>query len=69
VGKDTIRSNVPKFIFNLPGSFLLRIGRHSGRNSLSFNLLNKKAVEPKTRKLIVDAGEYWPVGWVYVSGL
>ncbi len=54
---------------NLPGSFLLRIGRHSGRNSLSFNLINKRAVEPKTRKLIVDAGEYWPAGWVYVSGL
>ena len=45
-------------------SFILRIGKHSGRNSLSFNLRNKKGVEPKSRKLIMEGGEYWPVGWM-----
>jgi CRISPR-associated protein Csm5 len=50
-------------------SFLLRIGRHCGRNSLSFNLLNKKRVEPKSRKLIMEGGEHWPVGWVCVTEL
>ncbi len=42
-----------------PGSFLLRIGRHSGRNSLSFNLINKRAVEPKT--LCVNISETPPL--------
>jgi CRISPR-associated protein Csm5 len=48
-------------------SFLLRLGKHSGRNSLSFNLLNKRGVEPSSRKLIVENGEYWPVGWVCIT--
>lgn len=52
-----------------PNSFLLRLGKHSGRNSLSFNLYNKKGVEPKSRKLIVQNGEYWPMGWVSLTEL
>lgn len=52
-----------------PNSFLIRIGKHSGRNSLSFNLHNKKGVEPRSRKLIVQNGEYWPVGWVILTEL
>jgi len=50
-----------------PNSFLLRLGKHSGRNSLSLNLINKKGIEPKSRKLIVEDGEYLPMGWVKVT--
>lgn len=50
-----------------PKSFLLRIGKNSGRNSLSFNLRNKKGVEPKSRKLIIEGKEYLPLGWVCVT--
>jgi len=45
-------------------TFVLRIGRHIGRNSISFNLINKKGIEPKSRNLIIENGEYWPVGWI-----
>ncbi len=48
-------------------SFLLRIGKYSGRNSLSFNLKNKNGVEPKSRKLILEDNEYWPAGWVCMT--
>lgn len=48
-------------------SFLIRLGKHSGRNSLSLNLINKKGEEPKSRKLIVNNGIYLPVGWVKVT--
>lgn len=50
-----------------PNCFLLRIGKHSGRNSLSFNLINKKGEEPKSRKLIIEGNEYWPLGWASVT--
>ncbi|HHT9121419.1 MAG TPA: type III-A CRISPR-associated RAMP protein Csm5 [Candidatus Wunengus sp. YC63] len=50
-----------------PKSFLLRIGKNSGRNSLSFNLCNKKGVEPKSRKLTIEGKEYLPLGWVCVT--
>jgi len=50
-----------------PNSFLFRIGKHSGRNSLSLNLINKKGKEPKSRKLILKDGEYLPVGWIKVT--
>jgi CRISPR type III-A-associated RAMP protein Csm5 len=48
-------------------SFLIRIGKHSGRNSLSLNLINKKGVEPKSRKFIIKDGVYLPIGWVKVT--
>jgi CRISPR-associated protein Csm5 len=50
-----------------PDSFMIRIGKHSGRNSFSLNLINKKGVEPKSRKLIFKDGEYLPVGWIKVT--
>ena len=49
-----------------PDSFLIRIGKHSGRNSMSLNLINKKGIEPKSRKFILKDGEYLPMGWVKV---
>ncbi len=48
-------------------SFVLRIGKHSGRNSMSLNLINKKGIEPKSRKLIINDDVYLPVGWVKVT--
>jgi CRISPR-associated protein Csm5 len=50
-----------------PSGFLLRVGKHIGRNSISFNLINKNGIEPKSRKLIVKDGQYWPLGWVFVT--
>jgi len=52
-----------------PNSFLLRLGKHSGRNSLSLNLINKNGIEPKSRKLIVEDGEYLPTGWVNITSV
>ena len=66
VGKSQISDMYDEFLKlnESPESFLLRIGKHSGRNSLSFNLCNKKGVEPKSRKLIKESNEYWPLGWL-----
>lgn len=50
-----------------PDSFMIRIGKHSGRNSMSLNLINKKGIEPKSRKLILKDGKYFPMGWIKVS--
>ena len=50
-----------------PDSFMIRLGKHSGRNSLSLNLINKKGIEPKSRKLILKDGKYLPVGWIMVT--
>lgn len=49
------------------GMFLLRIGKHIGRNSISFNLLNEKGIEPMSRKVLMNNGTYWPLGWVLVE--
>jgi CRISPR type III-A-associated RAMP protein Csm5 len=48
-------------------SFLIRLGKHSGRNSLSLNLINKKGIEPRSMKFILKDGEYLPIGWIKVT--
>lgn len=48
-------------------SFVMRLGRYGGRNSISFNIRNKQGKEPKSRNLILKDGEYWPTGWVFVT--
>lgn len=49
-----------------PDIFLLRLGKHTGRNNMSLNLINKQGKEPVSRKLINVNGQYIPVGWVQV---
>lgn len=50
-----------------PDSFMIRLGKHSGRNSMSLNLINKKGIEPKSRKFILNDDVFLPVGWVKVT--
>lgn len=50
-----------------PDSFMIRIGKHSGQNSMSLNIINRKGVEPKSRKFIIKDGEYLPMGWIKVT--
>lgn len=48
-------------------SFVMRLGRYGGRNSISFNIRNKQGKEPKSRNLVLKDGKYWPTGWIFVT--
>jgi len=48
-------------------TFIMRLGRYGGRNSVSFNIRNKQKAEPKSRNLIFEGGTFLPTGWIRVS--
>lgn len=47
--------------------FLLRVGRHGGSNSNSFNLYNQYGKEPLSRGMVLHEGVLTPLGWVSVT--